>query len=166
VPRGVHHPVAAAHAHGQPPAPLRRTFRVNGGSSDASKATKKIETFGLTDQTPTTSITGPSGSVLPTLSFTVTGGAQDDVGVNSISIQVLDQANRYLQDDGTVSVVYNSFRVLPDVVGATSATWSYNVTLPYEDQWTIWATAVDTAGQSDLQAAARPVVDSTAVHRP
>ena len=36
-----------------------------------------------------------------------------------------------------VSAVYNSFRVLPDVVGATNATWSYEVTLPYEDQWTM-----------------------------
>ena len=79
-----------------------RTFGVN-GSSDATKATKKIETFGLTDQTPTTGISGPNGSIIPTLTFTITGTAQDDVGVNSISIQVLDQANRYLQDDGTVS---------------------------------------------------------------
>ena len=102
--------------------------------------------------------------MIPTLTFTVTGTAQDDVGVNSIAIQVLDQANRYLQDDGTVSTVYNTFRVLPDVVGATNATWSFDVTLPYEDEWTVWATAVDTAGQSDLRAAtATWLVSSTAV---
>jgi hypothetical protein len=42
---------------------MAKTFAVTGGS-DPTKATKKIETFGLEDATPTTSITGPSGSVL------------------------------------------------------------------------------------------------------
>ena len=106
-----------------------KTFGVN-GSSDATKAIKRIETFGLADQTPTTTVTGPQGSVIPTTTFTVTGTAQDDVGVNSITFTIRDSQNRYLQDDGTTSTTFNTFRGLPDVVGATNATWSYEVTVP------------------------------------
>ena len=39
------------------------------------------------------------------------------------------------------------------MVGATSATWSYEVTVPYEGEWKIQAIAVDVAGQSDLRSA-------------
>ena len=36
--------------------------------------------------------------------------------------------------------------------------------MPYEDEWTMWATAVDTAGQSDLRAAtATWLVSATAI---
>ena len=59
---------------------------------------------------------------------------------------------------------YNTFRGPPDVVGATSATWSYEVTVPYEGEWTVQAIAVDTAGQSDLRSADRTwIVSDTAV---
>ena len=142
---------------------LARTYGVN-GTNDASKATKKIETFGLADQTPTTSISGPSGSVIPTTTFTVTGSAQDDVGVNAINISFRDAQNRYLQDDGSTDSTYNTFRVVPDVVGATSATWRYEVTVPYESEWTMQAIAVDTAGQSDLRSATETwLVSATAI---
>ncbi len=140
-----------------------KTFAIN-GSSDASKALKRFETFGLADETPTTSVSGPSGSVIPTTTFTVTGTAQDDVGVNSITFSFRDAQNRYLQDDGSTSTAYNTFRGLPDVVGATSATWSYEFTVPYEGQWTMQAIAVDTAGQSDLRSADRTwLVSDTAI---
>ena len=142
---------------------LAKTYGVN-GSSDASKAVKNIETFGLADETPTTSVSGPSGSIIPTTTFTVTGTAQDDVGVNSITFSFRDSQNRYLQDDGSTASTYNTFRGLPDVVGATSATWSYEVTVPYEGEWTMQAIAVDTAGQSDLRSADRTwIVSDTAV---
>jgi PKD repeat protein len=141
-----------------------RTVAVN-GSTDGSKASKKFETFGLSDQTPTTSISTPSsGTVIPTLTFAVTGTAQDDVGVNAVTYTVRDAQNRYLQDDGTTDVTYNSFRGTPDVIGATSATWSYEVTVPYEGEWTMQATAVDTAGQSDLRSSDRTwIVSDTAI---
>ena len=142
---------------------LARTYGVN-GTNDASKATKKIETFGLADQTPTTSISGPSGSVIPTTTFTVTGTAQDDVGVNAINVSFRDAQNRYLQGDGSTDSTYNTFRVVPDVVGATSATWRYEVTVPYESEWTMQAIAVDTAGQSDLRSATNTwLVSATAI---
>ena len=140
-----------------------QTFGTN-GSSDSSMAIKRIETFGLADATPTTNVTGPNGSVIPTTTFTVTGTAQDDVGVNSISWSIRDAQFRYLQDDGSTSTTFNTFRVLPDVIGATSATWSAEVTVPYEASWTFQATAVDTAGQSDLRSAAVTwIVSATAV---
>ncbi|MCU1359384.1 MAG: domain containing protein, partial [Ilumatobacteraceae bacterium] len=140
-----------------------KTFGVN-GSSDSSKATKHIETFGLSDQTPTTFFTGPSGSVIPPTTFTVTGTAADDLGVNSILLTFRDIQNRYLQDDGSTSTNYNTFRKAPDVIGATTATWSYEVTVPYEGTWTMQAIAVDTTGQSDLRSAdATWVVSATGI---
>jgi PKD repeat protein len=138
-----------------------KTFALN-GTNDATKATKKIETFGLADQTPNTAISAPSG-VVPTLTFTVTGTATDDVGVNALRFTLRDALNRYLQDDGSVDVTYNTFTGAPDVIGATNATWSYEVTVPYEGEWTMQAIAVDTAGQADLRSADRTwLVNATA----
>ncbi len=134
-----------------------------GGSGDTTKATKRFESFGTSDQTPTTGISGPSG-VQTSTTFTVTGTANDDKGVNSLTYWFRDEQGRYLQSDGTVGDIYNTFRGTPDVIGATSATWSYEVTLPHEGIWRGSATAVDTIGQADLRSATRDWrVDSTAV---
>jgi large repetitive protein len=134
-----------------------------GGSGDTTKATKKFETFGTSDQTPTTNITGPSG-IQTSTSFTMTGTAVDDKGVNSLSYWFRDANDNYLQDDGSVSAIFHTFRGTPDVIGATNATWSYDVTLPHEGVWRGSATATDTAGQADLRSATRDwTVDSNAV---
>ncbi len=141
---------------------MAKTFGTN-GTNDATKAIKKIESFGLDDQTPATSITGPTG-IQTSTSFTLTGTATDDKGVTSLSYWFRDENNNYLQNDGTVAPVFNTFRGTPDVVGATSATWSYDVTLPHEGVWRASATAIDTAGQADLRSATRDIrVDSNAV---
>jgi large repetitive protein len=133
------------------------------GTSDTTTATKKFESFGVDDQTPTTSITGPSG-VQTSTTFTMTGTANDDKGVNSLSYWFRDEQQRYLQDDGTVSAIFNTFRGTPDVIGATNATWSYEVTLPHEGVWRGSATATDTIGQADLRSATRDwTVDSNAL---
>lgn len=124
------------------------------GTADNTKAAKKFETFGLSDQPPNTSVTGP-GSPVRSRTFTITGSATDDVGVNGISFTMRDGQNRYLQDDGTVSGTYHTFQAEPDVVGATSTTWSYEITVPFEDEWLAQARARDTAGQSDLDTADR-----------
>ena len=65
-----------------------------------TKATKKIESFSTDDQTPTTGISGPSG-IQTSTTFTVTGTANDDKGVNSLSFWFRDEQQRYLQADGT-----------------------------------------------------------------
>ncbi len=119
------------------------------GTADNTKAAKKFETFGTSDRTPTTSITGP-GSPVAALTFTITGTAADDFGVNGVNFTLRDTQGRYLQDDGTVSGTYNTFQVDPDVVGATSTTWSYEITVPFEDEWWAQARSTDTAGQSSL----------------
>ncbi len=124
------------------------------GTADNTKAAKKFETFGVSDLPPNTSVTGPPSPV-SSLTFTITGSATDDVGVNSIRMTLRDSQNRYLQNDGTVSGTYNTFQIEPDVVGATSTTWSVEVTLPYEDEWWAQARSIDTAGQSDLDTADR-----------
>jgi PKD repeat protein len=133
---------------------MARTVAVN-NAQDPTKATKKFETFGLVDQTPNTTVTGPATSVVSTFTYTITGTATDDLGVNSISLTLRDQNNRYLQDDGSTSTTVNSFRITPDVVGAVSTSWSYEVTVPYEGTWQAQARAADTSGQSDLDTADR-----------
>ncbi len=142
---------------------MARTRALN-GTQDSSKATKNFETFGLADETPTTSITAPSSGIVATTTFLVQGTASDDVGVNSITLALRDSQNRYLQDDGSTASQYETFGIQPDVVGAPSATWSIEITVPYEDEWTLQAIAVDTANQSDLRSADRTwLVSSTAI---
>ncbi|ADB29250.1 PKD domain containing protein [Kribbella flavida DSM 17836] len=137
---------------------LTATARTVAGNStqDPTKATKKFETFGLADETPNTSVTGPAQSVVNSFTYTITGSATDDLGVNSVGLTLRDLSNnRYLQNDGTVSATGNTFRITPDVVGATSTTWSHEVTVPYEGEWQAQARATDTSGQSDLDTADR-----------
>ncbi|HET9008115.1 MAG TPA: hypothetical protein VFQ04_15500, partial [Actinomycetes bacterium] len=142
---------------------MAKTFAVTGGS-DATKAIKKFESFSVDDQTPTTSISGPSGGVLASTTFIATGTASDDKGVNALTYWFRNASNQYLQEDGSVSSSFNTFRGTPDVVGATSATWQYEVTLPHEGEWRMSATAIDTNGQSDLRSATRDwLITSTGV---
>jgi large repetitive protein len=138
---------------------MARAFAVN-GNSDQTKDVNKFETFSTTDRTPTASITGPSG-VVPATTFTVTGTATDDVGVQSIGYTMRDANNRYLQDDGSAITTYNSFSIAPDVVGGLSTTWSVEVTVPYEGEWRIQVTPRDTAGQSSLDTVDRTWIVST-----
>ena len=122
----------------------------NNGTNDTTQAQKKIETFRFDDQTPTTRISGP-GTIQTSPTFTVTGTASDDQGVTAVTVWFRDEQQRYLQDDGTLSPIFNTVSVVPDVVGASEATWSYEVTLPAEGRWRASATAIDTAGQADLR---------------
>jgi len=93
--------------------------------------------------------------VLASTTFVATGTVSDDKGVNALSYWFRDASNRYLQDDGSVASSFNTFRGAPDVVGATSATWQYEVTLPHQGTWRMSATAADSSGQADLRGAAR-----------
>jgi hypothetical protein len=134
------------------------------GASDATKAVKKIETFRFDDLPPTTRITAPTAGLLTTKSFIATGTASDDKGVSAMTYSFRTPDNRYLQDDGTVAPVYNTFRGEPDVIGAVSTTWQVEVALPIEGDWRMTATAIDTAGQSDLRGDTRDwIVSATGV---
>ena len=141
---------------------LARAFGAN-GTADPVKDEQRIETFGLSDETPGTGISAPRGVVSET-TFTVTGTASDDIGIASIRMSVRDAQDRYLQDDGSVNDIYNTFTTFPDVIGAPDATWSYELTVPYEGEWTMEAIAVDTSGQSDLRGSVRTwLVNTNAV---
>jgi large repetitive protein len=143
---------------------MAKTFSNTGGASDPVKAVKTIETFSFDDQSPSTNITGPSSSLLTSTTFTMTGTATDDHGVDSLSYWFRDENLNYLQADGSVSPIFNTFRGTPDVIGAPNATWSYTVTVPHEGVWRGSATAVDTAGQADLRSAVRDwTINSNAV---
>ncbi|OFE14962.1 hypothetical protein BA895_07375 [Humibacillus sp. DSM 29435] len=133
---------------------MAKAFGTN-GTSDPVKDVKKFETFSFDDQTPTTSVTGPSGSIISSTSFTVTGSAQDDHGVRRISMWIRDENLNYLQADGTLSSNFASFSIDPDTADATSTTWRYDVTVPHEGVWRVAATAIDTAGQQDLRSGIR-----------
>jgi hypothetical protein len=125
------------------------------GTSDPVKAVKKIETFRFDDLPPSTTVSAPAAGLLTTTSFVVTGTASDDKGVAAMTYWLRTPDNRYLQDDGTLAPVYNTFRGDPDVIGAVSTTWQLEVNLPIEGDWKLMATAVDTAGQADLRGATR-----------
>jgi PKD repeat protein len=144
---------------------LARTF-ATGGASDPTKDTKKFETFGLADQPPTSTIASPAAGVVTTETFTVTGTAKDDLGVTGVTLTLRDSHDRYLQDDGTVATTYNSLKIVPDVVGATSTTWSREVTVPTEDSWLAQSRAVDTSGQSSYATSNRTWVVSATGQAP
>jgi PKD repeat protein len=138
-----------------------KTFATN-GTNDATKATKKIETFVFSDLAPDTTVTGPTGTLITSTTFLVTGRATDDFGINSIQLYFRDVNDNYVDADGQLQPDYTTFRIDPDVVGATNATWSYLVTLPHEGDWRIGAMASDNTGQSDLRWAVKDVtVDSS-----
>ncbi len=96
----------------------------------------------------------------------MTGTASDDFGVNADQHLDPDAQNRYLQDDGSASANYNTLRTEPDVIGATAATWSLEVTVPYEGVWRAEAIAVDTSGQSDLRGGTNEWLISATAVRP
>ena len=79
------------------------------------------------DQPPDANVTAPGGSIVASTTFTITGTATDDVGVQSISYhagrgqQPLPAGRRHRGAE------LQHFNVQPDVVGATSTTWSYDV---------------------------------------
>ena len=129
---------------------LRAQTFSSAGTGDNTPAMKKAETFGLTDQPPNTDVTGPSSTLVKTMTYTVTGTATDDVGVQSIGMTIRDENNRYLQADGTVQSGGYTFRITPDVVGAKSTTWSREITVPVEGTWKAQARATDSSGQADL----------------
>lgn len=122
---------------------------------DKTPAITRFETFGVGDLTPTTAISTPASATVNSLSFTVTGTASDDHGVNGISLWFRDDNRMYLQDDGSLSPAFNTFFTQPDVVGATNATWSYDVVLPHEGGWKTGVGATDTIGQQELREATR-----------
>ena len=126
-----------------------RTYASN-GSYDNTKDTKKFETFGLEDAPPSVTISGPASGLLSTRTFKVAGTTTDDRGVVALSMTIRDGNNRYLQDDGSIGSTYNSFRIVPDVPGALSTTWSREVTVPGEGTWKAQVRASDTSGQSSL----------------
>ena len=135
----------------------------NGGGEDSSKADNKFETFNIGDIPPTATIDAPSGTV-PTLTFDVQGRAFDDHGVNWITYRIKDtETGQALQGDGTVGGGTYTWRIEPDVVGATETTWSTEVTVPYEGDWKMMVRPIDTAGQSALDERVRTwKVDSSA----
>ena len=127
--RDVDHLVAAVDDHGATgcwssgPVPSATTE-----ARTRRRPIKKFETFDLSDQPPDANVNGPSGSIVASTTFTITGSATDDVGVQSISLTLQDAANnRYLQNDGSVAPELQQLHVEPDVVGATNTTWSYDV---------------------------------------
>ena len=135
-------------------------------TSDPSPDTKKFETFNLDDAPPTVGFSLPAAGTVPTKTFTVTGSTADDKGVVSLTLSIRNDANRYLQDDGTVASTYNSFQIAPDVPGALSTTWQKEITVPDEGIWHAQVRANDNGGQSSLDTADRDWIVSATAQAP
>ena len=82
--------------------------------------------------------------------FVIDGQTTAPGRVRRVQVEIQDRnTKQYLQDD---------------LVGATSATWQYEVTLPHEGEWRMSATAIDNSGQSDLRGSTRDwLITSTGV---
>ena len=77
-------------------------------------ATKKFETFDLTDQPPYTSVTGPPAALSTTKTFTVTGTTTDDIGVVSVTLTLRRRGQRATSRTTAPSAHgYNSFTIRP-----------------------------------------------------
>ena len=116
------------------------------GTNDATKAIKKMETFVYGNTAPVARITAPARGLVTSLSFVMSGTATDDQGVQSISILLRDENDNYLDENGGLHPEYYTYRISPDVVGATSTTWQTEVTLPHTGVWRAGVLATDTTG--------------------
>jgi hypothetical protein len=133
---------------------MAKTFQVGGGS-DSTKATANFETFLVDDQPPTTTVTGPPSGLTAATEFTVTGRANDDTEIVSVSYWIRNQANLlYLQEDGTFGPTIVRYPATLDTIGVPNPTWQTEVVLP-EGEFRINAVARDNAGQSDPRGATR-----------
>ena len=134
---------------------LAKTFAVTGGS-DATKAIKKTETFSLDDQPPNTNVTGPGGSVLASTTFTVTGTATDDIGVNALTM--VPEREQPVPAGRRVRLL--QLQHLPGHPRRGRRDHDHladEVTVPHEGEWRMSATAIDTAASPT--SAARPRLD-------
>ena len=136
-----------------------------GGTGDSTKATKKFESFSTEDQTPTTSHQR-SERQHPDLDHVHHDRHRQRRQRASTRCRTGSATSRTATCRTTGPSTTSSTRsaATPDVIGATNATWSYEVTLPHEGEWRGSATATDTIGQADLRSATRDwLIDSTAV---
>ena len=131
-----------------------RTFGNTGTERPTTaRPIQRIETFGTTDQTPTTNVTGPGtpASARPRRS-PITGTRigrrrrATPSPCRSATRAPLPPGQRHRRRLPTTPSGW-----IPDVVGATSATWSWEVTVSYEGVGSTGAVVVDTAGQADLR---------------
>jgi hypothetical protein len=125
------------------------------GTGDATKDLKTFETFGLDDAPPTVSVTSPASGVVKTQTFVVSGTAADDRGVSLLAMAIRDKDQRYLQADGSVAGTYYAFKIKPDVLNATSTTWSQEITVPSEGLWQAQVRAIDTGNGNSLSTSDR-----------
>ena len=114
---------------GSRPLLIRAKAFAVGGGSDPVKALKTMETFSFDDQTPTTNITGP-GSIQSSTTFTDDGHRERRPRRQRSDVLVPERRCSTCRTTARSHPIFNTFRGLPDVVGATNATWSYEVTLP------------------------------------
>ena len=121
---------------------VRARAVASNGTADNTKAAKKFETFGIDDLPPEYQRQRASASPVSSLDVHDHRLARPTKsGSTGVSFTLRDSQGRYLQEDGTVSGTYNTFQVELDVVGATSTTWSHEITVPFEDEWLIQARA-------------------------
>ncbi len=119
-------------------------------TSDPVKDQNIMESFLYDNLTPTARITAPTRGLVTSLSFVMSGTATDDQGVQSVSYFLRDANNMYLNEAGQLTPDYTTMRIDPDVVGATSTTWSVQVQLPHEGEWRAGVLSTDVTGLPGL----------------
>ena len=131
-----------------------RTFAQD-GSRDNTKASKKFEAVVQDNAAPDTQIILPLAGMINTNTFVVTGKSYDDTAVTSVSIDVRDtNSNRYLQDDGSFSLQFNTFQADATNLGTQVVDWEFEMTVP-DGEFRLSATARDETGQSEHKGVTR-----------
>lgn len=105
---------------------------------------------------PTTNVDHPRDEVMNGPDITITGVADDNVGVTSVRVKVKDRdSGLWLQEDGSFASGVFWHDAIVNNPGATSATWTIEFTLP-NGRYNPVSEAYDAAGNRGTQTAFRP----------
>jgi hypothetical protein len=131
---------------------VARAFDNLNVTSPLSAALAAPQTFILAvpgDSAPSTTLTSNPGITqnLDSLTQTITGTATDAQGVSRVALVVRDANGRYVDSSGHTTVAYSELSPTLASPGGTSTTWSYPITLPGPQTYSVVARAVDTVNQ-------------------
>ena len=113
-------------------------------SNDPSEAIQKFETFGLSDQTPATGVSGPSGGVIPTTNVTVAAPVSNVAPVASFTFSCVANIcsfdGRASTDENAPTLTYswnfgNGTGAGPVPIRTYTAANTYTVSLTVRDEY-------------------------------
>ena len=138
--------------------PVGRAFDA-AGNQGTQTAFRPFEVVGdVTDtQDPTTNVDHAKNEVFGGPAVTLTGFADDNVGVVAVRVKIKDRdTGQWLQADGSFASPVHWHEAAIDNPGATHVTWSIQFDLP-DGSYNPVSRAFDAAGNEGTQTAFRPI---------